>query len=130
MTALLAGLCSELSIGNVLVVNVSPHTVRTVEEHDRARRVMFAARQDHALPRGYDAGLLQIHDRKPYPHSIQDIDALAADVRDANFRIMTAPDGVHIFNGKGHRSPVTLLNFSPASALKMTAHTPSISARN
>ncbi|MEK1887496.1 MAG: DUF6513 domain-containing protein [Phyllobacterium sp.] len=103
VTALLAGLCSELSIQNVLVVNVSPHTVRTVEEHDRARRVMFAAKSDHALPRGYDAGLLQIHDRKPYPHSIEDIDMLAADVRDANFRIMTAPDGVHIFNGKGHR---------------------------
>ncbi|ATU94784.1 DUF6513 domain-containing protein [Phyllobacterium zundukense] len=103
VTAILAGLCSELSIGNVLVVNVSPHTVRTVEEHDRARRIMFAAKQDHALPRGYDAGLLQIHDRKPYPNSIEDIDALADDVRDANFRIMTAPDGVHIFNGKGHQ---------------------------
>ncbi len=103
VTALLAGLCSELSIGNVLVVNVSPHTVRTVEEHDRARRIMFAAKEDHALPRGYDAGLLQVHDRKPYPNTIEDIDALAADVRDANFRIMTAPDGIHIFNGKGHR---------------------------
>ncbi len=103
VTALLAGLCSELSIGNVLVVNVSPHTVRTVEEHDRARRMMFAAKQDHALPRGYDAGLLQIHDRKPYPHSTDDIDSLATDVRDTNFRIMTAPDGVHIFNGKSHQ---------------------------
>jgi dihydropteroate synthase-like protein len=102
VTALLAGICSELSIGNVLVVNVSPHTIRTVEEHDSARRTMFAAREDHALPRGYDAGLLQVHDRKPYPNSVEDIAALAADVRDANFRIMTAPDGVHIFNGQGH----------------------------
>lgn len=103
VTALLAGICSELSIGNVLVVNVSPHTIRTVEEHDSARRTMFAAREDHALPRGYDAGLLQVHDRKPYPNSVEDIAALAADVRDGNFRIMTAPDGVHIFNGQGHR---------------------------
>ncbi|UXN57314.1 DUF6513 domain-containing protein [Phyllobacterium zundukense] len=103
VTALLAGICSELSIGNVLVVNVSPHTIRTVEEHDSARRTMFAAREDHALPRGYDAALLQVHDRKPYPNSVEDIAALAAEVRDANFRIMTAPDGVHIFNGQGHR---------------------------
>ncbi len=103
VTALLAGICSELSIGNVLVVNVSPHTIRTVEEHDSARRTMFAAREDHALPRGYDPGLLQVHDRKPYPNSVEDIAALAADVRDANFRIMTAPDGVHIFNAKDHR---------------------------
>ncbi|RCW79803.1 DUF6513 domain-containing protein [Phyllobacterium bourgognense] len=103
VTALLAGICSELAIGNVLVVNVSPHTIRTVEEHDSARRTMFAAREDHALPRGYDAGLLQAHDRKPYPNSVEDIAALAAEVRDANFRVMTAPDGVHIFNGQSHR---------------------------
>lgn len=102
VTALLSGICSELSIDNVLVVNVSPHTVRTVEEHDHARRMMFAAKQDHALPRGYDAGLLQVHDRKPYPNSVEDIAALAGDVRDANFRIMTAPDGIHIFNASGH----------------------------
>jgi dihydropteroate synthase-like protein len=113
VTAILAGLCSELSIGNVLVVNVSPHTVRTVEEHDCARRIMFAAKQDHALPRGYNASLLQIHDRKPYPNSIDDIEALAADVRDANFRIMTAPDGVHIFNGKGHQVAIDAFELFP-----------------
>lgn len=102
VTAILTGLCSELAIANVLVVNVSPHTVRTVEEHDRARRIMFAAKDDHALPRGYDAGLLQIHDRSPFAGSIADIEALAGAVRDANFRIMTAPDGIHIFNNRGH----------------------------
>jgi len=103
ITAVLAGICSELMIRNVLVVNVSPHTVRTVEEHDIARRIMFAAKRDHALPRGYDAGLLQVHDRKPYPNSKEDIDALAQAVRDANYRIMTAPDGIHIFNRNSHR---------------------------
>lgn len=102
VTAVLGGLCSELEIRNVLVVHVSPHTVRTVEEHDLARRMLFAARNDGALPRGYARGLLQVHDRKPYPASLEDIAALAADVRDANFRIMTAEDGIHIFNGKGH----------------------------
>ncbi|PSJ58202.1 DUF6513 domain-containing protein [Pseudaminobacter soli (ex Li et al. 2025)] len=102
VTAMLAGLCSELGVRNVLTVHVSPHTVRTVEEHDIARRVMFAARADGALPRDYHPGLLQVHDRKPYASSLEDIAALAADVRDANFRIMTAEDGVHIFNSKGH----------------------------
>jgi dihydropteroate synthase-like protein len=102
VTAVLAGICSELGVRNVLTVNVSPHTVRTVEEHDLARRILFAARNDGALPRGYDAGLLQIHDRKPFVASVEDIEALAAEVRDANFRIQTADDGIHIFNGKGH----------------------------
>ena len=102
VTAVLAGICSELDIRNVLVVHVSAHTVRTVEEHDLARRILFAAKNDGALPRGYHPGLLQLHDRKPYAATKEDIAALAAAVRDANFRIMTADDGIHVFNGKGH----------------------------
>ncbi|HEU4986987.1 MAG TPA: DUF6513 domain-containing protein, partial [Rhizobiaceae bacterium] len=82
LTAMLLGVCSELSISNVLVVNVSPHTNRTVEEHDLARRIMFAARSDEALPRNYHPGLLQVHDRRPFPASIEDIEALAKEVRD------------------------------------------------
>ena len=38
VTALLMGMCSELAIRNVLIVQVSDHTRRTVEEHDAARR--------------------------------------------------------------------------------------------
>ncbi|MCO5064486.1 MAG: DUF6513 domain-containing protein [Rhizobiaceae bacterium] len=102
ITAVLGGICSELSIRNVLVVNVSPHTHRTVQEHDIARRVLFAARRDAALPRGYGNGLLQVHDRKPFASTVEDIARLAAEVRDRNFRIMTAEDGIHIFNGSGH----------------------------
>ena len=102
ITALLAGLCSELEIRNVLTVHVSPHTLRTVEEHDLARRVMYAARQDGALPRGYHDGLLQVHDRTPFSIPLDEIDALAADLRDANFRIATGPDGIHIFNRDSH----------------------------
>ncbi|RUY70235.1 dihydropteroate synthase [Mesorhizobium sp. M7A.F.Ca.CA.001.13.1.1] len=102
VTAVLAGLCSELRIRNVLAVHVSPHTVRTIEEHDIARRVMLAACTDGALPRGYHPGLLQVHDRKPFTASTDDIEALAAQVRDANFRIAVAEDGIHVFNSKGH----------------------------
>ena len=102
ITALLGGICSELSVRNVLVVNVSPHTRRTVEEHDVARRVLFASRKDGALPRGYSNGLLQVHDRKPFPSTAEDIHRLAQDVRDHNYRIMTAEDGIHVFNSAGH----------------------------
>ena len=73
ITAVLLGLCSELAIRNVLVVQVSPHTRRTVPEHDAGRRLMFASRRDEGLPKGYGAGLLQIHDVKPYPASPAEI---------------------------------------------------------
>ena len=56
VTAMLLGICSELHIRNVLVVQVSPHTRRTIEEHDAARRIMFAAREDASLPQGLRRG--------------------------------------------------------------------------
>jgi len=102
VTAALLGICSELAIRNVLVVQVSPHTRRTIEEHDAARRIMFAARADASLPRDYGRALLQLHDRKPFPNSPQEIAELAAQVRDGNFRIETAEDGIHVYNRDGH----------------------------
>jgi dihydropteroate synthase-like protein len=102
ITAALVGICSELRIRNILVVQVSPHTRRTVQEHDAARRIMFAAREDESLPKDYGRALLQLHDRKPFPDTPQEIAELAAQVRDANFRIETAEDGIHIYNRDGH----------------------------
>jgi len=102
VTATLAGICSELRIRNVLVVQVSPHTRRTVEEHDAARRIMFAAREDAGLPRDYGRALLALHDRKPFPNRPQEIAELAAEVRDLSFRIETAEDGIHVYNRDGH----------------------------
>jgi dihydropteroate synthase-like protein len=97
ITAALLGICSELAIRNVLVVQVSPHTRRTLQEHNAARRIMLAAREDNSLPQGYGTALLQLHDRKPFPNSAQEIADLAAKVKDANFRIETAEDGIHVY---------------------------------
>jgi dihydropteroate synthase-like protein len=102
VTAALLGICSELFIRNLLVVQVSPHTRRTVQEHDAARRIMFAARKDASLPKDYGGGLLALHDRKPFPNSPSEIIELATQVKDANFRIEIGEDGIHVFNRKGH----------------------------
>jgi dihydropteroate synthase-like protein len=102
VAATLLGICSELYIRNILVVQVSPHTRRTIQEHDAARRIMFAAREDDSLPKDYGAALLQLHDRAPFPNTVQEIAELAAQVKDANFRIETAEDGIHVYNRDGH----------------------------
>lgn len=102
LTAVLMGLCSELFIRNVLIVQVSPHTRRTIEEHDQARRLMFAAREDAALPKGYATRLLQLHDRRPFPVSAAEIAEVAGAITDRNFRIETSADGIHIYNRDGH----------------------------
>ena len=102
ITAVLLGICSELHIRNVLVVHVSPHTRRTVEEHDLARRIMYASRENQDLPKDYDPGLLSLHSRRPFPLTPAEVAESAAAVRDGNFRIEVAEDGVHIFNRDGH----------------------------
>ncbi len=103
VTALLAGMCSELSVRNVLIVNVSNHTRRTVEEHDAARRVMYAAKAEAALPKGFGRELLGLHEKRPFVQTPDEIAALAAEVRDPNYRIAVAEDGVHIYNRAIHK---------------------------
>ena len=102
VTAVLLGICSELGIANVLTVHVSPHTRRTIQEHDAARRIMYAAAADRSLPKGYGRALLQVHDRSPFPNSSEEIAELAAQVKDDNFRVETAEDGIHVYNRAGH----------------------------
>lgn len=114
VTALLLGVCSELAIGNVLVVQASPHTRATVAEHDVARRMMYAARANADLPRGYGTGLLQLHDRAPFVHSAADIAAQAQAVRDRNYRIAVAADGIHLFNNGTHAIGGTAMALYPA----------------
>jgi len=113
VTAALLGICSELHIRNVLIVQVSPHTRRTLQEHDAARRLMFRAREDESLPKGYGGGLLSLHELRPYPETPEQIAALAKAVRDQNYRIEVAEDGIHIYNRDGHhvaRDPFELFD--------------------
>ncbi len=102
VTATLMGIVSELRIANVLVVRVSPHCRRAVQETDAARRIMFAAREAGSLPVGIDAALLCLRDRKPFPNTSAEVAELAAMVTDQNFRIEVAADGIHVYNRKGH----------------------------
>ncbi len=113
VTAMLLGICSELAITNLLIVQVSPHTRRTIKEHDAARRLMFAAREDQALPKGYDAGLLQLHGKKPLVTTAAEIAERATEVRDDNFRIEVAEDGIHIYNRQGHHVAQNAMSLFP-----------------
>ena len=113
ITAMLIGIASELKIRHVLVVQVSPHTRRTYEEHDAARRMMFASHADAELPKGYTDALLGLHARRPFPQTPEEIAANAAAVRDRNFRIEVAEDGVHIYNRDGYHIAQDIFELYP-----------------
>ena len=63
---------------------------------------MFAAREDASTPKDYGSALLSLHDRKPFPNTASEIAELAAAVKDGNFRIEIAEDGIHVYNRDGH----------------------------
>jgi hypothetical protein len=94
-------------------VQVSPHTRRTVEEHDLARRIMYAARADHDLPKDYASGLLALHSKRPFPQTPEEIAESAAEVRDKNFRVEIAEDGIHIYNRDGHHIAKDVFDLYP-----------------
>lgn len=101
INALLFGMIAELDIAAVLTTAVSTHAVNAVAEADIARRVMYAAKQASRLPRGYSDQLLALHERKPFPYSAEEIQAFAQMIKDPNFRIQVAEQGVFIYNRDG-----------------------------
>jgi dihydropteroate synthase-like protein len=103
INALLLGLCAELRATAILTTQVSPHARRAVREADWARRVMHAAAQGPQLPKGLTDALMTVHDKHPFPDSPAEIAATAAQVRDPNFRVQVAEDGLHVYNRDGLR---------------------------
>jgi hypothetical protein len=110
------GICSELAIRNVLVVQVSPHTRRTIEEHDAARRVMHAARADAALPKGYGRQLLALHDKRPHVQTPDEIAAAAGEVRTRTTASRSPGTGIHVYNRALHTVGTDALAFFPRLA--------------
>jgi dihydropteroate synthase-like protein len=114
LNALLFGMIAELGITDVLAVQKSPHCRRAIREADRARRIMFAAASMQRLPVGIDSGLMGLRDRRPFVSSTEEIAQTAALIRDRNYRIETAADGVHIYNSEGHRTAQDVFDLYPA----------------
>ena len=101
MTALLMGIVSELNAGAVLTTQVSEHACSVVKETDLARRIMYAAKQQSSLPKGYSRDLLELHEKKPFPVSAEEIQKMAEKIRDPSFRIQTSDEGIHVYNRDG-----------------------------
>ncbi|MSR17477.1 MAG: dihydropteroate synthase [Methylococcaceae bacterium] len=104
MNALLMGICSELNINHILATEVSNHAARAIKEADLARRIMFAAKEHDTLPKHINSGLMALHEPAAFPYSLDEIQELAAQIKDPSYRIQISETGVHIFNRDGFHS--------------------------
>lgn len=118
INALLFGIISELKITNVLATEVSPHARRAIKEADVARRMMFAARDDNSLPRDFTSDLMVSHERRPFPDTEQEIIQLSENIKDPNYRIKVAPQGIYVFNRDGLFQDTDPFAFYPQLQLK------------
>jgi len=118
INAMLFGIISELGVNNVLATEVSPHARRAIKEADVARRMMYAAKQDSSLPRDLTPDLLISHERRPFPDSIEDITTLAGNIKDPNYRIKVAEQGIYMFNRDGLMQDTDPFAFYPQLDLK------------
>ena len=118
MTAILMGIASELGVAAILTTQVSPHAASAVREADAARRMLFAAKDDASLPRGYDSALLALRSRKPFPYSSNEIEQTAAAIKDPSFRIQLSSEGIHVFNRDGLHTSTDPFDLFPALGLE------------
>jgi dihydropteroate synthase len=113
INATLFGIIAELGITDVLMVQKSPHCRTAIREADRARRIMHAAKTLGRLPVGIDRGLSCLRERKPLSITPAEIAETARAIRDANFRIEVAEDGIHVYNRDGHHVARDALDLYP-----------------
>lgn len=113
INAMLFGIISELDINCVLATEVSPHARRAIREADVARRMMFAAKDDNSLPRDLTSDLLVAHERRPYTDTAEEIRELATSIKDPNYRIKIAREGIFMFNRDGLILDIDPFEFYP-----------------
>ncbi|VTU31341.1 dihydropteroate synthase-related protein [Variovorax sp. PBL-H6] len=103
INAVLFGIAAELNVAAVLTTQVSQHARRAVCEADWARRIMHAASRNGTLPKGMSDALMTVHAKHPFPDTPEEIEEIAAQVKDPNFRVQVSPRGLHVYNRDGLR---------------------------
>ncbi|TXC65764.1 dihydropteroate synthase [Piscinibacter aquaticus] len=121
INALLFGIAAELNVAAVLTTQVSAHARRAVREADWARRIMHAAARNQSLPKGMSGALMTVHDKHPFPDTPAEIAAIASQVRDPNFRVQVAADGLHVYNRDGIRTGTRAFDLWPQLGLENDA---------
>jgi dihydropteroate synthase-like protein len=104
INAVLLGFCQELGIRSILTTQVINWARSSVRECDLARRLMYYAVRHRVLPKNLDASLVLLRDAAVTEPPADELDRLARDIRDANYRIFAAGGQVHVVSRALHLS--------------------------
>ena len=99
---LAAAICQELGIRSVLTTEVVNWCRSAVKEFDLARRLMCHAVTHHVLPKHVNSQLVLLRDPKIREQGAEGLQRLAAQIRDANFRVFVERGELHLLNRDGY----------------------------
>ena len=99
---LLAAVCQELEIRSVLTTEVINWARTSVREFDAARRLAKYAVDSRALPKHVDSSLVMLRDARVREYGEEDLQQLAAQLKDPNYRIFVERGEVHVMNRDGY----------------------------
>ncbi|MCE9605405.1 MAG: DUF6513 domain-containing protein [Planctomycetia bacterium] len=106
INVLLLGFCQELGIRSVLTMQVINWARTSVKECDLARRLVRYAVATKNLPKRVDESLVTLRDAKLFEYGSDQLDQLAAEIRDDNYRIFAEQGELHVLAAGAHRHGV------------------------
>jgi len=100
LNVMLLGFCQEVGIRSVLTTQVINWARTSVRECDLARRMLHYAATHRILPKRLENGLITLRDGKLHEVGNNDLEELASQIKDDNYRIFAAQDMLHLLNSK------------------------------
>ena len=97
-----AAICQELGIRSVLTTEVVNWCRSAVKEFDLARRLMRHSVTQQVLPKHVNSQLVLLRDPKLHQVGAEGLQRLAAQIRDANFRVFVERGELHLLNRDGY----------------------------
>lgn len=100
INTVLLGFCEELGVRSILTTQVIPWAQTSVRECDLARRLVAYAASNRVLPKHLEPRLVMLRDPTVLQQPVDELQQLADEIRDANYRVFTADGEVHLV-GRG-----------------------------
>ncbi|MDA1055718.1 MAG: DUF6513 domain-containing protein [Planctomycetota bacterium] len=99
---LLLGICQELGIHSVLTTQVIPWAQTSVRECDLARRLVHYAVRQGVPPKHVASDLVMLRDAAAPTYGKEQLDRLASQIKDNNYRLFAEDDALHVISSQLH----------------------------
>jgi dihydropteroate synthase len=102
VNVVLLGFCQELGIRSVLTTQVINWARSSVRECDLARRLAYHSVRNRVLPKHLEPRLVMLRDPTVLEQSSEELNSLAQNIRDHNYRVFVSGGEVHVVSRELH----------------------------